>query len=69
MSTTLTIQPMHSSVETIDHERFWSEATVFVLLDTLMLVKDRLLHPCFFRKDTLFDIRRTAILTAVWGCS
>jgi hypothetical protein len=62
---------MHScddSNDSADFSRFWCEVTVVVLLDTLMLVKDKMLHPCYFQKSTLFDLRRTAILTAVWGC-
>jgi hypothetical protein len=49
-----------------DFDRFWCEVKVFVLLDTLMLVKDRMSHPCFFARNTLFDIRRTNLLVAVW---
>jgi hypothetical protein len=51
----------------MDFERFWCEVKVWVLLDTLMLVKDKMSHPCFFQQTTLFDIRRTIVLTAVWG--
>ena len=52
-----------------DFVSFWCEVQVFVLLDTLMLVKDKTCHPCFFQKSTLFDLRRTAVLTAVWDCT
>jgi hypothetical protein len=48
-------------------ERFWAEVVIFVLLDTLGLVRNRLCHPCFFKADTLFDIRRTRIFTMVFG--
>jgi hypothetical protein len=49
-----------------DHQHFWTEVAIVVLLDCLMLVKDRKCHPCFFRADTLFDLRRTTIFTAVF---
>lgn len=50
----------------MDFERFWCEVKVWVLLDTLMLVKDCKTHPCYFQKTTLFDLRRTTVLSAVW---
>lgn len=42
---------------------FWAEVEVFVLLDCLALVNS--CHSCYFRKDTMFDLRRITIMTAV----
>lgn len=45
--------------------RFWCEVQVFVLLECLNLVNS--CHGCYFKKDTLFDLRRITIMTAVYN--
>lgn len=47
----------------LDFCLFWTNVAIVVLLDCLALVNDQ--HACYFRCDTLFDLRRITIMTAV----
>lgn len=55
----------HADIEgvVIDFVRFWSQVAIVALLDCLALVNN--CHSCYFRRDTLFDLRRITIMVAV----
>lgn len=49
----------------IDFAGFWAQVAIVVLLDCLALVNS--CHSCYFRRDTLFDLRRITLMVAVYN--